>query len=66
MAYRIKEIRESLGMTQTELAEKAGVTRTTIWKLETNAEEITTSRTLLGIAKALGVGVGDLFLPREV
>ncbi len=66
MGFRIKELREERGMTQTELAEKAGVARATIWKLETGEDEITTTKTLIRIAEALGVGVNDLFLPRVV
>lgn len=66
MGYRIKELREERGMTQTELAEKAGVARATIWKLETGEDEITTTKTLIRIAEALGVGVNDLFLPHVV
>lgn len=66
MGYRIREIRESLGMSQAELCEKTGITRATIWKLETGENEVTTSRTLLKIAEALGVSIGELFLPQEV
>ena len=66
MDFRIKEIRESKGMTQAELVEKAGVARATIWKLETGEEEVTTSRTLAKIADALGVTIGELFLPNKV
>ena len=66
MGYRIREIRESKGMTQAELCDKSGITRATIWKLETGDNEVTTSRTLLKIADALGVSVGELFLPDKV
>ena len=66
VGYRIREIRESLGMSQAELCEKTGITRTTIWKLETGEDEVTTSRTLVRIADALGVTVGELFLPSKV
>ena len=66
MKFRIKEIRESKGMTQTELSEKAGITRATIWKLETGEEEVTTSRTLASIANALDVTIGELFLADKV
>lgn len=65
MGYRIRELRESKGMTQTELAESSGITRVTIWKLETGEDEITTTRTLCKIAEALGVSVGELFLPQN-
>ena len=66
MGYRIREIRESKGMTQAELCDKSGITRATIWKLETGENEVTTSRTLLKIAEVLGVTVGELFLPPQV
>lgn len=66
MKFRIKEIRESKGMTQTELSEKAGITRATIWKLETGEEEVTTSKTLASLANALDVTIGELFLPDKV
>ena len=66
MQFRVKDIREKKGMSQTELSEKAGITRTTIWKLETGENEVTTSKTLLAIAEALGVSVKDLFFDDEV
>ena len=64
--YRIRELRESLGMTQTELSEKSGVARATIWKLETGDDEITTTKTLSKIAEALGVPVDELFFQAKV
>ncbi len=63
MEYRIREIRESKGISQTELADKAGVTRATIWKLETGEDEVTTTKTLLKIAEALEVDAKELFYP---
>ena len=66
MGYRIREIREMRGMSQSELAEKTGITRATIWRLETGEEETTTTKTLLKIAEALGASVGELFLPQTV
>ena len=65
MGYRIKQVRESKGMSQTELAEKSGITRTTIWKLETDDKAVTTTDTLAKIAQALGVS-GDIFSARSV
>ena len=64
MGYRIREIREKLGMTQVELAKKSGVSRTTIYGLETGAEKITTTKTLNKLACALGVSVDEIFLPK--
>ena len=60
MGYRIKQVRESKGMSQTELAEKSGITRATIWKLETDDTAVTTTDTLAKIAQALGVGVSSV------
>ena len=61
MRYRIREIRKNLGMTQDELSEKSGISRATVWKLETG-DEVTMTKTLLAIAKALGVSVSELFV----
>lgn len=61
MKYRIKEIREQKGMSQVELAEKSGVTRATIWKLETSDSEATTTKTLQKLARALDVDMKQLF-----
>ena len=66
MGYKIREIRESKGMSQAELCEKSGITRTTIWKLELGEDEVTTSKTLLKIAEALEVPVGELFSANKV
>lgn len=61
MGYKIKEMRQKKNMTQSELAEKSGVSRTTIYFLESGAKEQTTVDTLTRIAKALGVSVSDIF-----
>lgn len=61
MKLRLRELRKSKGMTQEELSDKSGVTRTTIWKLETGEEEVSTTKTLLSLAKALDCSVGDFF-----
>ena len=58
MGYRIKQVRESKGLSQEELASKAGVSRTTIWTLETNSKAQTNTKTLVKIAKALDCTVG--------
>ena len=61
MAYKILEKREEVGMTQVELSEKSGVSRTIISGLETGAIKNTTADTLLRIAKALGTTVNEIF-----
>lgn len=61
MGYKIREMREKKQMTQVELSEKSGVSRTTIWNLENGAETVTTTNTLSKLAAALGVKVEELF-----
>lgn len=61
MKNRLKEVREYKGMSQEELSEKSGVSRTTISELETEKKEVTTNITLEKIAKALGKKVSDIF-----
>jgi len=63
MGYKIKDIRESLGLTQEELAEKSGVSRGTISALENGTARATTTKTLLKIASALDTTVDQFFLP---
>ena len=48
-------------MSQEELAEKSGVSRTTISELETEKKEVTTNITLERIARALGEKVSNIF-----
>lgn len=64
MGYKIKEVREASKMTQEELAEKAGVSRTIISGLESGTLKNTTSLTLLKIAKALDKNVQDIFFTK--
>lgn len=61
MGYRIKTIREQLGMTQVQLAQKSGISRTTIWALENGTDKVTTTQTLKKLADAMNVTVDDLF-----
>ena len=61
MKNKLKEIRETQGISQEELAEKSEVSRTTISELETEKKEVTTNVTLGKIANALGLKVSDIF-----
>jgi transcriptional regulator with XRE-family HTH domain len=56
---RLKDLRFRAGLTQQELADRAGVTQTTVARIERNAvqPEVTTIRKL---ARALGKTPGDL------
>lgn len=59
MKLDIKRIRKEKGISQEELAEKSGVSRPTISKLENNPDAVTTTDTLQKIALALDVKVSD-------
>lgn len=60
MQYKIKELRESASMTQEQLAEKSGITRVTIARLESGVQSDLKVSSLKKIAEALNCKVGDL------
>ena len=64
--YRIKERRQQINMSQEELAEQSGVSRTIISGLESGSITVTTTGTLVKIADALKCDVSDIFFTREV
>lgn len=66
MGYRIKEVREKLGISQEELSRKSGVSRAIISGLETGNIKCTTTKTLLKVADALGVSVSSIFFAESV
>lgn len=59
---KVRERRELLGMTQEELSEKSGVSRTIISKLETNQKVDCKLSTLVALSKALRLPISDIFL----
>ena len=61
MQYKIKQFREELRMSQTELSEKAHVSRSIISGLESGSVKVTTTDTLSKIASALGKKVSEIF-----
>lgn len=61
MGYKIKDLRIARNMSQEELAEKSGVSRTIISFLETGKPVQTKTGTLQKIATALGVSMVFLF-----
>lgn len=63
MKFNIKAKREAKKISQEELAEKAGISRTTLSKLEHDEEPIVNTTTLSKIAEALECPVNDLFMP---
>ena len=66
MGYRIKEIREKRNLTQEDLARESGVSRATISALENGVSRATTTKTLMNIARALGVSIEELFFTQSV
>lgn len=62
MKYRIKEIREKKKLTQEQLAEKSGISRVTIIRLENEENVETQMGTLKAIADALSVPVTRLIV----
>ena len=66
MGYKIKDKREAIGMSQTTLAKRSGVSRGIIWLLETVPGTVTTTKTLQKIADALGTSITDIFFEDDV
>ena len=60
--YCVRELREKRGMTMAQLCDKSGVSMATIWFIETKPNHVATTKTLLALAKALGVHIKELFL----
>lgn len=65
VADNIKVYRKERGLSQVRLASAAGISLPTVKKIETG-EGPMTSRSLLAIAKVLGVSCGDLLLPLQI
>lgn len=67
MKYNIKKYREANGMTQSELAEKAGCSRQFVNMLENSDEINVSSKVLVRLANALGKTVDELiFFEKDV
>jgi transcriptional regulator with XRE-family HTH domain len=60
LAENIKTFRKQRGISQEELARKAGVTYSTLIKLESGSNKNPTVKTLQQIAQALDVTLDDL------
>jgi len=57
----LKEVREKKGMSQVELAQKSGVSRNTIMKIESNSCVSLKTKTIVKLANALGVTAEEIF-----
>ena len=60
--YMVKERREELGMSQTQLIEKSGVSRSKIYQLENGFEGEIKVGTLLALMKTLKCGVHKIII----
>lgn len=61
MKTKIKQYRELRDLSQEELAQMAGLSRTTISGLENGTIKVTTNTTMDKVAGALGVSTIELF-----
>lgn len=59
MKYNIKQIRESKGISQETLSERAKISRATISKIESNQEVEVKMSTLEALASALECKISD-------
>lgn len=60
LAQNIKKFRKKLKLSQEELSRRAGITYSTLIKLESGANKNPTVKTLQQIAKALNVSLDQL------
>ena len=60
LGRRVQRLREQRGMTVQELAERAGTTYQSIWRIERGTQLDPSIALIRGIARALGVGVDYL------
>ena len=61
MGFKIRECRNEINMSQEELSKKSSVSRTITSGLENGTITVTTTETLLRIARAMNKKVVDIF-----
>lgn len=66
MGYNLRKIRESRGMTQGELAEKSGISRITICRIENETQKDLMVGNLNKLAIALDCEVSDLICEKNL
>lgn len=59
---KLKELREERGISQVELCEKTGLSRTTISKIENNEEVNLNTATIIKISEVFGLQPSEIFL----
>lgn len=65
MGNRLKELRESRGLSQAQLAEKTGISPDNIKSWELGRRELVNIYTLIKLADALNYSVMDFIEPQE-
>ena len=63
MLNKVAEIRKERGMSQDELAEKAGISRPYLSQIETQRQKTISNVVMFKIAEALNVKYEHIFLP---
>jgi transcriptional regulator with XRE-family HTH domain len=63
LGRRLKQLREAKGLTQVELAIKAGLSPSNVAQIEQGQRPDPRVSTVAALAQALGVDIGDLFPP---
>ncbi|WP_429065842.1 helix-turn-helix domain-containing protein [Aeromonas veronii] len=61
----IKRIRNEAGLSQQELADRAGISKSQIWRLEKGEQKNPTLETLIPISTALGVSLDEIVFGEE-
>lgn len=60
LRFRLRELRERAGLSQDQLAEKAGTSQVTVWRLESGTSRRIDFDLLDRLARALGVRADEL------
>lgn len=66
MANKLKEMRYKRMLSMSELSRRSGVSRPTIWALETQPDKVVTSKTMAALARALEMPEKDIFFTDSV
>lgn len=61
MENQVKRVREQLGLTQEDLSEKSGISRSVLANIENNRANNYTAKTMIAIADALNKRVDEIF-----
>ena len=66
MENRIEELRREEGLNQKEFAKLAGISRATLWAIETGRNKTMLASTMMSIAAALHRPVNEVFYTENV